>query len=224
MLKRYRFKTNSVDDFRPLVDMSSINMPWWSTGESGDGKYATIVCYLPPEEDLMKYWDDAYDIVAEDVEEIKYSSRFPKPTWIKDKADKNKNALFEIKKTRCPKCRKELIRLEPYSTKGVSEFWCDDCNIKIRIADTNRYELNTELSSADLLELSTMKLEKTKFSTKDLFPKAVKNHVNQGSNLKVQYNVGDADADNVIISESFAKKILAEDSIDSVKEVIDNET
>lgn len=85
MLKRYRFKTNSVDDFRPLVDMSSINMPWWCTGESGDGKYATIVCYLPPEEDLMKYWDDAYDIDAEDVEEIKYSSRFPKPTWIKDK-------------------------------------------------------------------------------------------------------------------------------------------
>ena len=82
-LKRYRFKTKSVDDFRPLIDMSSINMPWWSTGESGDGKYATIVCYLPPEEDLMKYWDDAYDIDVEDVEEIKYSSRFPKPDWVK---------------------------------------------------------------------------------------------------------------------------------------------
>ena len=82
-LKSYRFKTNSVDDFRPLVDMSSINMPWWCTGESGDGKYATIVCYLPPEEDLMKYWDDAFDIESDEVEKIVYTSRFPKPDWVK---------------------------------------------------------------------------------------------------------------------------------------------
>ena len=137
----------------------------------------------------------------------------------------NNNKLFETKKSRCPKCGKELIRLEPYSTKGVSEFWCDDCNIKITIDDKNRDELNTELSSADLLKPSTMKLEETKFSTKDLFPKAVKKHVNQDSNLKVQYNVGDADADNVIISESFAKKIFADEHpIDAVKEVIDNKT
>lgn len=117
------------------------------------------------------------------------------------------NKIFETKKSSCPKCGKELIRLEPYSTKGVSEFWCDDCNIKITIDDKNREELNTE------------------FSAKDLFIKAIKKYAKQDSNLKVQYNVGDdADADNVIISESFAKKILAEDSIDSVKEVIDNET
>lgn len=79
-----------------------------------------------------------------------------------------------------------------------------------------------EMLSVDLLELSTMKLEETKFSVKDLFPKAVKKYANQDSNLKVQYNVGDADADNVIISESFAKKILAEHPIDAEKEVIDN--
>lgn len=117
------------------------------------------------------------------------------------------NKIFETKKSSCPKCGKELIRLEPYSTKGVSEFWCDDCNIKITIDDKNREELNTELSSGDLLEPLTMKLEETKFYAEDLFIKAIKKYANQDSNLKVQYNVGDAaDADNVIISESFAKK------------------
>lgn len=143
MLKRYRFKTRAVKDFRPLKDMSRINMPWWCTGESFDGDYVTIVCYLPEDEDLLKYWDDAFDIESDEVEKIVYSSRFPKPDWVKD--DSNTDALFETKKTRCPKCRKELIRLAPYSTKGVSEFWCDDCNIKITIDDKNRDKLNTEL-------------------------------------------------------------------------------
>lgn len=208
MLKRYRFKTRTVKDFRPLKDMSRVNMPWWCTGESFNGDYVTIVCYLPEDEDLLKYWDDAFDIESDEVEKIVYSSRFPKPDWVKD--DSNTDALFETKKTRCPKCRKELIRLAPYSTKGVSEFWCDDCNIKITIDDKTRDKLNTELSSVDLLELTVMKLDETKFSAKDLFPKAIKKQATQDSNLNVQYNVGDADADNLVISESFAKKRLAE--------------
>lgn len=32
-----------------------------------------------------------------------------------------------MKHVNCPKCGKELIRLEPYET-GVYEFWCDNCN------------------------------------------------------------------------------------------------
>ena len=39
-----------------------------------------------------------------------------------------------MKKINCPKCRKELIRLEPYE-ENVYEFWCDDCNIDITIED-----------------------------------------------------------------------------------------
>ncbi len=78
---RYRFKTKS-DDFRPLVDMKDIQMPWWCTGEAGDGSYAIIICYLPDEEELEKYWDDAYDIEIEKVKEIIYSGRFPKLDWI----------------------------------------------------------------------------------------------------------------------------------------------
>lgn len=40
-----------------------------------------------------------------------------------------------MKKINCPKCGKELIRLEPYEYVDVSEFWCDDCNIDITIEE-----------------------------------------------------------------------------------------
>ena len=78
---RYRFKTKSIDDYRPLIDMAPIKMPWWCTGYAGDDSYAIIVCYLPEDEDLFKYWDDAYDIDSEKVATIQYSDRFPKPEW-----------------------------------------------------------------------------------------------------------------------------------------------
>lgn len=82
---RYRFKTKSVDDYRPLKDMAEIQMPWWCTGEACDGSYVTIVCYLPNGMNLTDYWDDAYDIDSNYAEEIKYTSRFPKPEWIKER-------------------------------------------------------------------------------------------------------------------------------------------
>lgn len=78
----YRFKTKAVDDYRPLVDMKDIQMPWWCTGFAGDDSYAIIVCYLPKDEDLFKYWDDAYDIDSEERSEIIYTGRFPKPEWL----------------------------------------------------------------------------------------------------------------------------------------------
>lgn len=80
MLKRYRFKTKSIEDYRPLVDMKDIQMPWWCSSESDD--YAIIICYLPEEEKLEKYWNDAYDIEITEEEKILYTSRFPKPKWI----------------------------------------------------------------------------------------------------------------------------------------------
>ena len=79
---RYRFKTRSVNDFRPLEDLAEIQMPWWCTGESDDGSYMTIVCYLPAGENLLRYWDDAFDIDADERNEISYTERFPKPSWI----------------------------------------------------------------------------------------------------------------------------------------------
>lgn len=79
---RYRFKTKSVEDCRPLKDLAPLKMPWWCTGLAGDGSYAVIVCYLPDLVSLQHYWDDAYDITAERCEKITYSNRFPKPAWL----------------------------------------------------------------------------------------------------------------------------------------------
>ncbi len=78
----YRFKTKSVDDFRPLIDMKEIQMPWWCTAIASDKSYAIIVCFLPKGEDLYKYWDDAYDVESDERTGITYTDRFPKPSWI----------------------------------------------------------------------------------------------------------------------------------------------
>lgn len=77
---KYRFKTKSVEDYRPLIDMKEIQCPWWCSGEGVD--YAIIICYLPAGTDLFEYWDDAYDIESEKTNEIIYSDRFKKPSWI----------------------------------------------------------------------------------------------------------------------------------------------
>ena len=78
--KRYRF-TTKYKDYRPEIDMKSINCPWWCTG-CDSKNHAIIVCYLPVGEPLEKYWDDAFDISVEDADEIFYSTRFPKPSWL----------------------------------------------------------------------------------------------------------------------------------------------
>ena len=79
MWKRYRFVTKAVNDYRPLI--FNPKYPWWCTGESGDGNCVTIVAYLPPDEDLLKYWDDAADIDFQERDEITFTSRFPKPDY-----------------------------------------------------------------------------------------------------------------------------------------------
>lgn len=79
-LKKYRFKTKSIDDYRPLRDMKDIQMLWWCT--SINEEFATIICYLPVSANLATYWDDAYEIEISDAVEIEYSERFPKPEWV----------------------------------------------------------------------------------------------------------------------------------------------
>lgn len=93
MWKRYRFKTKSVDDYRPLIFNPSY--PWWSSGSGGGvwdaekqeinfnlGAFVIIVAYLPEGEDLKNYWDDAYNITVEDCPEgPTFSDRFPKPDY-----------------------------------------------------------------------------------------------------------------------------------------------
>jgi len=82
--KRFRFYTKSVDEYRPL----SFNpkFPWWcsGTGSSGDDEYAVIVAYLPRDEPIYKYWNDAYEVDFTWEDEITFSDRFPKPDYFEE--------------------------------------------------------------------------------------------------------------------------------------------
>ena len=78
---RHRFKTYSVEDWRPLI--FNERYPSWCSGygEDGNGEYAVMIAYLPENEDLLKYWDDAFDIDTEERDEITFTDRFPKPSY-----------------------------------------------------------------------------------------------------------------------------------------------
>ena len=80
--KRYRLCTRSVEDERPLI--FNERYPWWCTGygEDSQSEYAVIVVYLPENEDVYKYWDDAFNIDFEEREDFTFTSRFPKPEWL----------------------------------------------------------------------------------------------------------------------------------------------
>lgn len=75
--KRYRFKTYSIEDYRPII--FNEKYPWWCSGYGDDN--AVIIAWLPSEEDLYKYWDDAFDVDFTDEDEIVFSDRFPKPDY-----------------------------------------------------------------------------------------------------------------------------------------------
>ena len=77
--KRYRFSTRSVADCRPLVFNPAY--PWWHSGTAGDDSYAIIVAYLPADEPLEYYWNDAFDVTYTEKESIEFSDRFPKPEY-----------------------------------------------------------------------------------------------------------------------------------------------
>jgi len=79
MWRRYRFQTHRTDDCKPLI-FNPI-YPWWRTAGSGDGKSSTIVAYLHDTENLLHYWDDAYDITFTEHNEIEFTGRFPKPEY-----------------------------------------------------------------------------------------------------------------------------------------------
>jgi hypothetical protein len=82
--KRYRFYTHAVDDHRPLV--FNPKYPWWCSGSGGEdeGAFDVIVAYLPADEDLLKYWDDAYDVDFDEKDEITFSDRFAKPDYFEE--------------------------------------------------------------------------------------------------------------------------------------------
>lgn len=90
--KRYRFCTHAVDDYRPLL--FNPKYPWWCSGYGELSplpdvdpeylEYAVIVAYLPEDIDLYEYWDDAFDITFDIMDEIVFTTRFPKPDYFKE--------------------------------------------------------------------------------------------------------------------------------------------
>lgn len=103
----YRFKTRSVDDYRPLNDMKDIGMPWWFTGWAMDLSYAVIVCYLPEKESLSKYWNDAFDIQMEYRDEIVYTERLEKPEYLRG-IGVSTTGVREMYLRHCPFCHSHL--------------------------------------------------------------------------------------------------------------------
>jgi hypothetical protein len=102
MWKRYRFKTHSTEDYRPII--FNPHYPWWCSGYGKD--YAVIIAYLPSSEDLLKYWDDAFDIDFTKEESIEFPDRFPKPDYFKDSSIPT--ASTEVKHHKnCPKIQEE---------------------------------------------------------------------------------------------------------------------
>jgi len=74
---RYRFKTKSINDCRPLV--FEPKYPWWKTGESENA--VTIVAYIPKGKSIYTYWNDAYEIDYREESKIEFTTRFSKPEW-----------------------------------------------------------------------------------------------------------------------------------------------
>lgn len=76
--ERHRFKTDP-HDYRP------VNFPppgpYWCTGYSCNPEHSVVVAYLPKGEPLADWWPDACAVETEEVEEIQFTSRFPRPSW-----------------------------------------------------------------------------------------------------------------------------------------------
>lgn len=84
--KRYRFHTKSVDSPEPRI--FNAKFPWQCISYGGDvnsdeGEYAVIIAYLPHNEPLFKYWNDAFEIDFTREDEITFSSEFTKPDYYK---------------------------------------------------------------------------------------------------------------------------------------------
>lgn len=76
---RARFYTNE-DDYRPVE--WPIKYPYWRSGETDEANI--LIAYADSEDDIKRLWPEAYDIESEEVSEIIFTSRFPRPGWYND--------------------------------------------------------------------------------------------------------------------------------------------
>jgi hypothetical protein len=74
-----RFYT-SAPDWRPVN--WPIKHPYWCTGYAGDLSYSVIVAYADDLEYITTNWPEATEIEATEVDDYKFSERFPRPEWL----------------------------------------------------------------------------------------------------------------------------------------------
>lgn len=77
---RVRFQANH-DDPRP-IDWP-VKHPYWITGYAGDSSHATVVSYADDEAYIFSNWPEAKELDIEEVDSYQFTSRFPKPDWMK---------------------------------------------------------------------------------------------------------------------------------------------
>lgn len=80
---RARFKTASLDDYRP---MAVAKHPWWCSGETDT--HAIIVAYADDIHQIKNLWPEAEDIevMEEGLSAYTFTSRFRRPEWFKEAA------------------------------------------------------------------------------------------------------------------------------------------
>jgi hypothetical protein len=77
--KRIRF-VSTADDYRPVK--WPISFPYWCSGYDANDN-AILIVYLPDGERITDYWPEAEQLdIMQEVSEITYSGRFPKPDWM----------------------------------------------------------------------------------------------------------------------------------------------
>lgn len=84
---RARFYIEKSDcnyDYRPIK--WPIKYPYWCTGENSE--FFIIVAYADNVEQIMELWPEAYLVESEEVQDIVFTSRFPKPEWYNEEETK----------------------------------------------------------------------------------------------------------------------------------------
>lgn len=81
---RARFRANGEDP-RPVKFPPP--HPFWISGygvnSGGEVTEAIVIAFADNEAQIKEYWPEADEIDAEEVEEVTFTDRFPKPDWWK---------------------------------------------------------------------------------------------------------------------------------------------
>ena len=84
---RARFYLRGTTDYRPIS--WPIKHPYWCTGfEDADSEDAPgnpiLVAYADSDDAILQLWPEAERIESEEVEGYHFTSRFPRPDWLKE--------------------------------------------------------------------------------------------------------------------------------------------